>query len=67
MELTTSTTAPTEGKFPTTSGNEEHPHHQRNVYQRIRHIFLIISVLCALSIIIFLMYQNGKIIYDNGL
>ena len=42
-------------------------HHTRNLYPVVRHIFLVTAVLCALSIIVFLMYQNGKSIYDNGL
>ena len=42
-------------------------HKKKNLYPIVRHIFLVTAVLCALSIIIFLMYQNGKSIYDNGL
>ncbi len=41
--------------------------HKKNIYPVVRHIFLIACILCALSFIIFLMYQNGKSIYDNGI
>ena len=38
-----------------------------NIYPVIRHLFLIIIILLTISIAIFLFYQNGKSIYDNGL
>lgn len=38
-----------------------------NIYPIIRHLFLFLCVLIAVSIILFLMYQNGKSIYDKGL
>jgi hypothetical protein len=42
-------------------------HHKKNIYPTARHFLLIISVLLALCVIIFLIHQNGKSIYDNGL
>mgnify|MGYP003405193083 FL=1 len=42
-------------------------HHTKNIYPAVRHALLIACILCALFIIIFLMYQNGKSIYDNGI
>lgn len=38
-----------------------------NIYPAIRHLFLTFCILLAISIIIFLIYQNGKSIYDKGL
>ncbi len=38
-----------------------------NIYPVIRHLFLTVCILLAISIIIFLMYQNGKSIYDKGI
>lgn len=38
-----------------------------NVYPTIRHLILIICALLAVAIILFLFYQNGKSIYDNGI
>lgn len=38
-----------------------------NAYPIIRHLLLIICVLLVVAIILFLFYQNGKSIYDNGL
>ncbi len=38
-----------------------------NIYPVIRHIFLITSLLLAFSIIVFLIYQNGKSIYVQGI
>lgn len=32
-----------------------------------RHLFLTLCVLLALSIVLFLIYQNGKSIYDKGI
>ena len=34
---------------------------------RIHHIFLIVCVVIAISIVLFLIYQNGKSIYDRGI
>lgn len=38
-----------------------------NLYPVVRHIFLTICILLAISIILFLIYQNGKSIYDKGI
>ncbi len=38
-----------------------------NVYPIIRHIFLTLCILLAIVIILFLIYQNGKSIYDKGI
>ncbi len=42
-------------------------HHKKNIYPATRHILLVACVLLALCIIVFLIHQNGKSIYDNGL
>ena len=41
-------------------------HHIKNLYPAARHTLLIICVLCALFLIIYLINQNGKSIYENG-
>jgi hypothetical protein len=46
---------------------ETQPHSKKNVYPAVRHILIIALVLFALSIMIFLIHQNGKSIYDNGI
>jgi ABC-type phosphate transport system permease subunit len=38
-----------------------------NIYPALRHLFLIICILLTLAIIVFLIYQNGKSIYENGI
>ena len=38
-----------------------------NIYPIIRHIFLTLCILLTISIILFLIYQNGKSIYDKGI
>lgn len=40
---------------------------RRNIYPFVRHIFIISLVLFTLSILLFLIYHNGKSIYENGL
>jgi hypothetical protein len=40
---------------------------EKNLYPSIRHLFLVISLLLAISVIVFLVYQNGKSIYDHGI
>ncbi len=42
-------------------------HTDTNVYPAIRTIILSVCVLIALSVVIFLIYQNGKSIYANGI
>ncbi len=46
---------------------EEENQKEVNAYPIIRHAFLILCVVLIISIILFLFYQNGKSIYDNGL
>lgn len=36
-------------------------------HQKSRHIFLIILVFLTVAVILFLIYQNGKSIYDEGI
>lgn len=38
-----------------------------NVYPLIRHLFLTMCILLTVAIILFLIYQNGKSIYDKGI
>jgi hypothetical protein len=38
-----------------------------NLYPVIRHAFLTLCILLAVAIILFLIYQNGKSIYDKGI
>jgi len=47
--------------------HHEAHHHTQNLYPRARHIILVSLVLFSIALIIFLMHQNGKSIYDNGL
>lgn len=63
MELT-----PTETPTNTSTG-EQAPQalHKKNLYPIVRHIFLVACILASLAIIMFLFYQNGKSIYDNGI
>jgi hypothetical protein len=42
-------------------------HLKKNIYPAARHILLIIIIIFALCVIVFLIHQNGKSIYDNGL
>lgn len=42
-------------------------HLKRNIYPAVRHILLVVTLAFALSVIVFLIYQNGKSIYDHGL
>lgn len=39
----------------------------RNVYPAVRRLFLTLLVISLLLFGLFLMYQNGKSIYDNGI
>ncbi len=41
-------------------------HHTKNLYPLVRHTVLIILILLFAALIIFLMIQNGKSIYENG-
>lgn len=45
-------------------GNE---HVRKNIYPYVRHLTLILFVLIGFFIIIFLMHQNGKSIYEHGI
>lgn len=42
------------------------PHHKKNLYPVARHILLVACILFALCLIIFLVHQNGKSIYEHG-
>ncbi len=42
-------------------------HHTKNLYPVVRHTVLVICVLLLAALIILLMHQNGKSIYDNGI
>jgi hypothetical protein len=42
-------------------------HHTKNLYPLVRHILLVICVLFSVALIILLIHQNGKSIYDNGI
>ena len=39
----------------------------KNLYPIVRHIILVVCVLFFIVLIIFLVLQNGKNIYDNGI
>jgi hypothetical protein len=42
-------------------------HHKKNIYPIARHTLLILTLILCVCIILFLIHQNGKSIYDNGL
>ncbi len=42
-------------------------YHTKNLYPAVRHIIIILIVIFCVALIIFLMHQNGKSIYDNGI
>ena len=42
-------------------------HLKKNIYPMARHILLITAIVFGLCVIVFLIHQNGKSIYDNGL
>lgn len=42
-------------------------HHTKNLYPLVRHVLLIICILFSLALILLLIHQNGKSIYDNGI
>lgn len=42
-------------------------HTEKNLYPTVRRIFLNVAILFALSVILFLIYQNGKSIYEHGI
>ncbi len=42
-------------------------HHTKNLYPIVRHIILLLFVLISLTLILLLIHQNGKSIYDNGI
>jgi hypothetical protein len=41
--------------------------HTKNLYPVVRHTILIAIILLFITLIVFLMHQNGKSIYDNGI
>ena len=49
------------------TSNQSTVHHTKNLYPVVRHTLLIICVLFSIALIILLMHQNGKSIYDNGI
>lgn len=42
-------------------------HHMKNLYPAARHALLVICILCALFLIMYLINQNGRSIYENGI
>jgi hypothetical protein len=38
-----------------------------NLHRVIRHIFLMLCIFIAISIVLLLVYKNGKSIYDKGI
>lgn len=40
---------------------------EKNIYPTLRRIFLIICVLITVGSALFLIYQNGKSIYESGI
>jgi hypothetical protein len=70
METTTQTQS--QENVPVTQGDtlsgtpSQHPHHLKNVYPTMRHIILVVSILLALTVLMFLIHQNGKSIYEHG-
>ena len=45
----------------------QYPHTNKNIYPSLRHILLTSFVIMCMALILFLIHQNGKSIYDNGL
>ena len=66
MEPTTQPIQLTE-VIPKSSPLANELHQKKNIYPLVRHVFIIAVTLATISIAIFLIYQNGKSIYDNGL
>jgi hypothetical protein len=44
-----------------------HVHLKKNIYPTARHLLLVACVLLTLCVLVFLVHQNGKSIYENGL
>ncbi len=42
-------------------------YHTKNLYPAVRHIMLVVCVLFFIVLTLFLVHQNGKSIYDNGI
>lgn len=42
-------------------------HHTKNLYPVVRHTVLVICVVFLIALIVLLVHQNGKSIYDNGI
>lgn len=57
------------GPFPSPQETVTIPasHLKKNIYPMARHLLLIVAIAFGVSIILFLIHQNGKSIYDNGL
>lgn len=66
MEPTTQPTQLKEVITEAPSGTNE-LHQKKNIYPLVRHVLIIAVTLITVSIVILLIYQNGKSIYDNGL
>lgn len=66
METTTQSTQPKEVALEAPLKTNE-LHQKKNIYPLVRHIFIIAIILATISIVIFLIYQNGQSIYDKGL
>lgn len=50
-----------------TVSKETNPHHVKNIYPTMRHFILTILILLGIFVILFLIHQNGKSIYENGI
>lgn len=48
-------------------GEEPVIHHTKNLYPIVRHTILVVCILFFIVLIMFLIHQNGKSIYDNGI
>ena len=46
---------------------DHHIHQKKNVYHKTLHIIFVAIILAFLCLIFFLIHQNGKSIYENGL
>ena len=55
------------GEVTTSTAPLQEPYYKKNIYPSLRHILLVSFVIMCMALILFLMHQNGKSIYDNGL
>ncbi len=42
-------------------------HEEINLYPTLRTLFLVMCVLFTIAVVLFLIYQNGKSIYETGI